>query len=64
MLDLCCGTGESALAAARAVGPGGSVLAVDVAEPMLARGVAKAVAAGLDNVTFRSADATRTAPRN
>ena len=30
VLDLCCGTGASALPAAEAVGPSGSVLGVDV----------------------------------
>jgi len=60
VLDLCCGSGESALAAARAVGPDGSVLGIDVAEPMLALARRKAAAAGLGNVEFRAADATAT----
>lgn len=60
VLDLCCGTGESLVAAARAVGPTGTVLGVDAAEPMLERVGAKLTAAGLDNVTLRTADATRT----
>jgi len=58
VLDVCCGTGASALPAARAVGPEGSVLAVDLAEGLLARGRAKAAAAGLRNVEFRRADMT------
>ena len=35
VLDLCCGAGASAIPAARAVGPAGHVLGVDVAGPML-----------------------------
>ncbi|HEV7831295.1 MAG TPA: methyltransferase domain-containing protein [Pseudonocardiaceae bacterium] len=58
VLDLCCGSGESALAAAHAVGPLGRVLAVDAAAPMLELAAAKATAAGLRNVEFRQADAT------
>jgi ubiquinone/menaquinone biosynthesis C-methylase UbiE len=59
-LDLCCGAGASALPAARAVGPSGSVLAVDLAEPLLALARERATAAGLRNLTFRHGDATRT----
>lgn len=60
VLDACCGTGASALPAARAVGPGGHVIGVDLAQPALARARAKAEVAGLGNVEFRSADAERT----
>src|SRR5947209_10635009 len=60
VLDLCCGSGESALAAAHAVGPSGRVLAVDAAAPMLQLAAAKATAARLTNVEFRQADATCT----
>jgi ubiquinone/menaquinone biosynthesis C-methylase UbiE len=35
VLDVCCGSGASALPAAEAVGPGGSVLGVDLAERLL-----------------------------
>ncbi|WP_437745735.1 class I SAM-dependent methyltransferase [Sorangium sp. So ce1504] len=56
VLDVCSGTGASAIPAARAVGPTGSVLAVDLAEPLLDRGRAKARALGLSNVDFRCAD--------
>ena len=35
VLDICCGTGASALAAAEAVGPSGSVLGLDLAERQL-----------------------------
>src|SRR6185437_13584729 len=36
VLDLCCGTGASAIPAARAVGPSGQVTGIDVAGPLLA----------------------------
>ncbi|WP_437316161.1 class I SAM-dependent methyltransferase [Sorangium sp. So ce385] len=56
VLDVCSGTGASAIPAARAVGPTGSVLAVDLADALLDRGRAKARALGLSNVDFRCAD--------
>ena len=58
VLDVCCGTGASALPAAQAVGPEGSVLAVDLADSLLGLGRAKARAAGLRHVEFRRADMT------
>jgi ubiquinone/menaquinone biosynthesis C-methylase UbiE len=60
VLDLCCGAGASALPAARAVGGGGRVTGVDVAEPLLALARTRAAAEGLANVEFRCADAGRT----
>ena len=59
VLDLCCGAGGSAIAAARAVGPEGHVLGIDLAEPLLDLARAKAVRAGLANIELRRADATR-----
>jgi SAM-dependent methyltransferase len=56
VLDLGCGCGDSALALARRVAPGGSVLGLDLSEPMLARARERAAAAGLANVAFRVAD--------
>ena len=60
VLDLCCGAGGSAIPAARAVGPVGRVTAIDVAEPLLDLGRARAAAEGLTNVEFRCTDATST----
>jgi ubiquinone/menaquinone biosynthesis C-methylase UbiE len=60
VLDLCCGAGASAIPAARMVGPGGRVLGVDVAEPLLELGQAEAAAQRLPNVEFRHGDATST----
>lgn len=55
VLDLCCGTGASALPAAARVGPTGSVLGIDITEALLVQARAKARADGLANVTFRNA---------
>jgi ubiquinone/menaquinone biosynthesis C-methylase UbiE len=56
VLDLCCGTGASALPAAEAVGPTGSVLGVDLTEALVRQARAKAEARGLAQATFRCAD--------
>jgi SAM-dependent methyltransferase len=60
VLDVCCGAGASALPAARAVGSGGRVLGVDVAEPLLQIARHRASAEGLHHAEFRCADATGT----
>lgn len=52
VLDVGCGTGASAIPAARAVGPEGHVLGVDLAHNMLERGRAKARGEGLSTITF------------
>ena len=56
VLDVCCGSGASAIPAAEAVGPHGHVIGVDLAENLLALARAKASARGLDNVEFRAGD--------
>ena len=56
VLDVCCGSGASALAAAEAVGPAGSVLGIDLAENLLELARAKAARQGLSNVAFREGD--------
>lgn len=56
ILDVCCGSGGSALPAAEAVGPRGKVVAVDLAERLVALGEAKAREKGLGNLEFRAAD--------
>jgi ubiquinone/menaquinone biosynthesis C-methylase UbiE len=56
VLDVCCGSGASAIPAAQAVGSRGSVLAVDIADALLDRGRAKARTLGLRNIDFRCAD--------
>lgn len=56
VLDVCCGSGASAIPAAERVGPTGSVLGVDLADRLLALARAKAVERGLHNVEFRVGD--------
>jgi ubiquinone/menaquinone biosynthesis C-methylase UbiE len=64
VLDLCCGAGGSAIPAARAVGPDGHVLGVDLAAPLLELARAKADRERLTNVEFRLGDATHTGHPN
>ena len=61
VLDVCCGTGSTALPAAEAVGRFGTVLGVDLAEGLLAVAARKAARRGLVNVEFRAADFERMA---
>jgi ubiquinone/menaquinone biosynthesis C-methylase UbiE len=58
VLDVGCGTGASALPAAEAVGPKGSVVGVDLASRLLDRARVRATARGLSNIEFRLADMT------
>lgn len=60
VVDLCCGSGASALAAARASGSGGHVIGMDVADGLLRLARDKASRHGLDNVEFVHHDATDT----
>jgi SAM-dependent methyltransferase len=57
VLDVGCGCGETALALAERVGPKGSVLGVDLSEPMLARARERAAAAGVRHLELVAADA-------
>ncbi|HEY7691666.1 MAG TPA: class I SAM-dependent methyltransferase [Gaiellaceae bacterium] len=56
VLDLPCGTGASTLPAAEAVGPEGTVVAVDLAAGLIELASAKAREAGLTNIRFVQAD--------
>ena len=56
VLDVCCGSGASALHAAEVVGPTGFVLGVDLAEKLLDLARLKAAARGLQNTEFRVGD--------
>ena len=57
VLDLACGVGDPALAAADRVGPTGTVIATDIAPDMLAFAAKRAAAAGLTNVETHEMDA-------
>jgi SAM-dependent methyltransferase len=57
VLDVGCGFGTTTLALARAVAPHGTVTALDLSEPMVARALERAGAAGVDNVVGLLADA-------
>jgi ubiquinone/menaquinone biosynthesis C-methylase UbiE len=56
VLDVCSGSGGSALPAAEKVGPEGYVVAADLAGNLIALAEAKAEAKGLRNIEFRVAD--------
>jgi SAM-dependent methyltransferase len=56
VLDVCCGSGGSALPAGEAVGPEGKVIAVDLAERLVALGEAKAREKNLGNIEFKAGD--------
>ncbi|MGD1904473.1 MAG: methyltransferase domain-containing protein [Leptolyngbyaceae cyanobacterium] len=56
VLDVCCGTGASAIPAAVSVGPTGQVLGIDLAEALMALARAKSLKRGLSNIEFRYGD--------
>ncbi|MEK6301647.1 MAG: methyltransferase domain-containing protein [Acidobacteriota bacterium] len=56
ILDVCCGSGASAIPAAEAVGPSGFVLGVDLAENLLELARIKARERGLKHIEFRTGD--------
>ncbi|OXM52909.1 class I SAM-dependent methyltransferase [Amycolatopsis alba] len=56
VLDACCGTGASAIPAARAVGTGGVVDAIDLSGPMI--GELRRISADLPQLRAHEADAT------
>ncbi|AQW48866.1 class I SAM-dependent methyltransferase [Streptomyces violaceusniger] len=58
VLDACCGSGASALPAARAVGAAGHVDAVDMAGALLDQGRAEADRQGLGHLRFHRGDVT------
>ncbi len=57
VIDIGCGTGDTLLAFAKAVGPSGAVLGVDVSAPMLDFAKHRAAEATLSNAAFALADA-------
>jgi ubiquinone/menaquinone biosynthesis C-methylase UbiE len=56
ILDVCCGSGASAIPAAEKVGPKGFVLGVDLAQNLLTLARAKASDRGLRNIEFSLGD--------
>lgn len=57
VLDIASGTGEPAITLAEAVGPGGHVVATDLARGMLEVAEENAHTAGVTNISFQQADA-------
>jgi len=57
VLDIGCGCGATTIAAARAVDPGGAVVGVDIADPMLEVARRRVSREGLENVALLQADA-------
>jgi ubiquinone/menaquinone biosynthesis C-methylase UbiE len=58
VLDVCCGSGASAIPAAKQVGATGSVLGVDLAESLLELAHHKSQQQKLENIQFRCSDFT------
>jgi ubiquinone/menaquinone biosynthesis C-methylase UbiE len=56
VLDVCCGTGASAIPAAIRVGGTGQVLGIDLAESLLQLARQKSHQQGLENIEFRYGD--------
>jgi ubiquinone/menaquinone biosynthesis C-methylase UbiE len=59
VLDVCCGSGASAIPAAIQVGATGSVFGADLAESLLALARNKSQQQGLANIEFRAGDFTK-----
>jgi len=57
VLDVGCGCGQTALELTERVGPNGSVVGIDISQPMLARAHERQTALGLKNLAFLHADA-------
>lgn len=56
VLDVCCGSGASAIPAALSVGATGKVLGIDIAESLLQLGRNKSKLQGLENIEFQYGD--------
>jgi SAM-dependent methyltransferase len=60
VIDIGCGCGDTSIEIARIVGPEGSVLGIDVSQPMLAVARANGVSANCSHLSFREGDASET----
>jgi len=60
VIDIGCGCGETAIEIARLVGPAGSVLGIDVSQPMLEVARSRGVSAACSHLSFREGDASET----
>lgn len=58
VFDIGCGCGDTSLAIAEKIRPGGQVLGVDISAPMLERAQTRAAASGAGNAAFMLADAS------
>ncbi|MEZ5893336.1 MAG: class I SAM-dependent methyltransferase [Parvularculaceae bacterium] len=57
VVEIGCGGGKNAIEIAKAVAPSGSVVAVDIAEILIAHSKKRAAGAGASNISFLTADA-------
>jgi SAM-dependent methyltransferase len=60
VIDVGCGCGETAIEIARLVGPAGSVLGIDVSQPMLEVARSRGMSAACSQLSFREGDASET----
>ncbi|MEO8567076.1 MAG: methyltransferase domain-containing protein [Betaproteobacteria bacterium] len=60
-IDIGCGCGDTAIEIARIVGPAGSVLGIDVSQPMLEVARSRGESANYPQLSFREGDASATA---
>ncbi|HEX4522649.1 MAG TPA: methyltransferase domain-containing protein [Casimicrobiaceae bacterium] len=58
VIDIGCGCGETAIELARLVGPTGSVLGIDVSQPMLEVARSRGTSASCSQLSFREGDAS------
>src|SRR4029078_722078 len=59
ILDVCCGSGASAIPAAQAVGPNGFVLGIDLAENLIVLAKTKGREKGIGKIEFRCCERVR-----
>ncbi len=57
VIDIGCGTGATTVELAQRVAPAGEVIGVDISPTLVAASTATAASAGVDNISFRVADA-------